>query len=479
MKEKQSWILWLGLSTFGVLAVYSLIFFKERALFSDAGFHLFLFCEEKAPQIFHYRWPNIFTQILPLAAIYLKLPLSTVAQAYSLNMVLYHMAFFLLTYRLLKRPKEALGIVLSAVLMVNDQFYWMQTELPLGLAFLFFTWGLYGFLKERDFYGGYGWGVWALAAFALVSYHTLLVLPMLFIMVWEVLDLFLKKDRKQLRIAILWGTIYAISFVIYRIFFTDSYEQGVLSQLKNIPEFLPRFFELKLTQQFWGWLPTKYLMLVVFLLANTFLLVRARRYLFVVLTWGFPIAFLLLSHGTFPFDTRQFFLDNIYSVMGTAMIWAFLQHGEKLWGQKQLVGICLTLCIVFSLGRIYWQGGYYQERLDLNRKLMAYAEEKSIDKLIIPHNLDLEFTFELSWGVPYEVWGLSTIEQGEAKSILVATNPPEFEWLKNERARFAQLWSSYEYKNLDPVYFPFYNDSIGYQYVDWEVFGIPRTTRYQ
>ncbi|MEO1383305.1 MAG: hypothetical protein AAFV78_08750, partial [Bacteroidota bacterium] len=69
--------------------------------------------------------------------------------------------------------------------------------------------------------------------------------------------------------------------------------------------------------------------------------------------------------------------------------------------------------------------------------------------------------------------------QGEAKSILVATNPPEFEWLKNERARFAQLWSSYEYKNLDPVYFPFYNDSIGYQYVDWEVFGIPRTTRYQ
>ncbi|MEL6134513.1 MAG: hypothetical protein AAFR59_14220, partial [Bacteroidota bacterium] len=105
MKEKQSWILWLGLVTFGVLAVYALIFFKERALFSDAGFHLFLFCEEKVPQIFHYRWPNIFTQILPLTAIYLKLPLATVAKAYSLNMVLYHLAFFGLTYGVLKRER--------------------------------------------------------------------------------------------------------------------------------------------------------------------------------------------------------------------------------------------------------------------------------------------------------------------------------------------------------------------------------------
>ncbi|MEL6132808.1 MAG: hypothetical protein AAFR59_05520, partial [Bacteroidota bacterium] len=423
--------------------------------------------------------PNIFTQILPLTAIYLKLPLATVAKAYSLNMVLYHLAFFGLTYGVLKREREALAIVLSAVLMVNDQFYWMQTELPLGLAFLFFTWGLYGYLKEHNFYGNYGWSIWVLGAFTLVSFHTLLVLPMLFFMVWEVMTSWLMKDRQQLKTAILWGVIYAVAFVGYRIFFTDSYEQGVLSQVKNIPDTLPRFFDLKLTQQFWGWLSTKYIMLSLFLLVNTFLLLRARKYLHLVLTWGFPVAFLLLSHGTFPFDTRQFFLDNIYSVMGTVMVFVFIQQADDFWKYTRWIGIFLSLCVAFSLGRIYYQGEYYTERLDLNRKLMAYAEENNIDKVIIPHNLDLEFTFELSWGIPYEVWGLSTIEEGKARSFLVATNPSEFEWIQNEKMRFVQLWSSQEYKALDPLYFPFENDSVGYQFVDWKEFEIPRTTRYR
>ena len=78
---------WLGYAIWFIMAVMSIVFYKERATFMDGGFQLFELINSEEFGIYHYRLSNPLTQILALAAIKMNLSLKMVMIAYSVNFI--------------------------------------------------------------------------------------------------------------------------------------------------------------------------------------------------------------------------------------------------------------------------------------------------------------------------------------------------------------------------------------------------------
>ena len=132
----------VGLAGYILFIFIALCFYKERTIFTDISFHLFYIVKDSDVTIQNYRFVSIFTQIFPLAGVKLGLDLSTILKLYSIAFPLFYFICYIICGSWLKDYVMALGLLCVNLLFSTDTFFWIQSELPQGLAIMMVTFSL-------------------------------------------------------------------------------------------------------------------------------------------------------------------------------------------------------------------------------------------------------------------------------------------------------------------------------------------------
>ncbi len=116
-------------------------FYLEKMTQMDSAFVTIAVVNKSGFVIPHYRFPILFTQLLPVMLIWLSAPLKWVVFSYSINFyLLYALCYVAATFKY-KQPATALLIPLVCAMNSGEVFF-IQTEILHGLVFaiLFLAW---------------------------------------------------------------------------------------------------------------------------------------------------------------------------------------------------------------------------------------------------------------------------------------------------------------------------------------------------
>jgi hypothetical protein len=147
MDQKRVFI--LGLCTYSVLFIFSILFYKERTVFLDIAYHLFYILKDGSLAIQNNRFGAAITQLFPLVGSKIGLSINHIAQLYSVGFILFYGMTFVFICQVIKNSKIALVFLLFSVLMTTHTFFWIQSELPQGAAFLFIFLGIFDNVLKR------------------------------------------------------------------------------------------------------------------------------------------------------------------------------------------------------------------------------------------------------------------------------------------------------------------------------------------
>lgn len=109
MNKKQ--ILIIGIFTYGVLLILSILFYKERTAFADISYHLFAILKDGTFAIQNNRFGAAITQLVPLVGSKLGLSLKAIAISYSIAFALLYLLIFIIICEYLKNTKIALAFL--------------------------------------------------------------------------------------------------------------------------------------------------------------------------------------------------------------------------------------------------------------------------------------------------------------------------------------------------------------------------------
>ncbi|MCB0659781.1 MAG: hypothetical protein KDC04_02535, partial [Saprospiraceae bacterium] len=118
-------ISFLGLGTYTVLLILSIVFFKERAAFVDIAFHIFYIIKDNDFAIQNHRFIAFFTQLFPLFSSKMGLSLSNIMKLYSSSFIVLNVIIFAFLSYILRIWKFALILILMNTIIVSHTFYWI------------------------------------------------------------------------------------------------------------------------------------------------------------------------------------------------------------------------------------------------------------------------------------------------------------------------------------------------------------------
>jgi hypothetical protein len=105
---------------FLLLLIGSVVFYKERMLFIDPGWVVFNILNKSSVLIAEYRYGALATQVVPLIAGWLQLPLSVILMLYSASFYVFYLVVVLLLVLRYRQWGFALLLGLYFSLFVSD-----------------------------------------------------------------------------------------------------------------------------------------------------------------------------------------------------------------------------------------------------------------------------------------------------------------------------------------------------------------------
>lgn len=441
---KRTPLYWIGLSAFAVLLAFSLLFYLERMAFVDGAFHIFFILKDHSPAIYHNRIGGVFTQLIPWLGAEWGGSLKTVAMAYSASYYALYLLAFVALARWLKNEKMALAFLLFHTLMATHVFYLMITELYQGLALLF----LYLAALEK---GMKPWKLGVLTAVLIPVIglsHPLMLFPFTFMMAFLALS-YPGRWRIFLAVFLFFMMVYAGKTWV----FPAAYDHTALAGLKNLRKFYPDYWSLPAFRNFFGYLWRDYYFLVAGLAVSAGFYILRKKYgkLLLLLLSFTGLAFLIniiYAHGAV-----QYYVEHQYQLLAIfvafPLVYDLFPEIKRQWVVPALVGLVVAACLLRVYGahtpytkRLNWLRGFMEETsMWEDRKLILRADQVPMDKLF------------QTWAISYECWLISTIEQGETRSVIVEEKSGEFDKHLEKNKAFIAKWGAFDYGEFDPEYF--------------------------
>lgn len=218
----------IGTTAYIILGVLAYIFYLERTVFVDISFHLFYIIKDGGFAIQNNRFGAMLTQIFPLIGSKIGLSLSSLMKLYSVGFVLYYLTVFIIITRVLKLARFGLLMLLFSTLMVTDTFYWIQSELPQGIAFLILYFAvLFSVHNNQKIRNWILIPVLATMVVTIVFFNPLLVFLFIFFTVFLYLDH--PSLREYLKSSFLF---YILILIIKSLFFKTDYDSNAIEGVK-------------------------------------------------------------------------------------------------------------------------------------------------------------------------------------------------------------------------------------------------------
>lgn len=446
-------LLIIGHIAYVILAFLACYFYLERTIFVDLAFHTFHLLNNDWFAIQNQRFGAIFTQIFPLVAAKLGLPLKGVLLTYSLGFVVYYYSIFLLCTKLIKNQYFAIIMLLFSTLLVMDTFYWVQSELPQGLAFLLLFFAI--LTKKQQLANFKLWQIFVLLIMIvfLAYFHPLLVIPFTFLVAFFFVD---KKGlvAKKLLIGVFGAMI--VTLVLKNLLKTNTYETSALGGLKNFITLFPDYFFLKSNYNFIKWCLTDYYYLPILLGLLIGFYIKQKLLTKLGLVLSFTIGYLLLVNVCYATTPYQFYMENLYLPLSIFVIIPLvIDVFPTIIYKKSFITIFAFVIFVRVL-HIGLNSHKFTARLNWNKQMLAQTKAYDSSKFLINEkDVPLDILW-MTWGSSYESLLLSTLENPNApRTFLIDENPDRFLWTLHKTQTYFTKWGAFDYDKLPKQYFNF------------------------
>ncbi len=443
----------IGYLGYLLLFILALVFYKERSFFLDSAFYLFEMVRANDFAIFHYRYVAIFAEIFPLAARWLHADLKVIAVLFSVSYILFPLICYWLC-GIMKKYEYGLVLLLFNIMLVADSFYFITSELSLGVDFLLLLFAFVEYRKGKNIIPTLF--VCAILSFFIILSHPMIIFPVSYLLLHQFIN---RKDLK--RETIVGSVLFAILLIIKWLFFVDDYEAKSSSGISKL--LTSHYFDLPshkallkdMLYKFY-WLPVLGGLVFVFLF-------RRKQWLNPGLFAGYAICYMFLVNITFQDgNTPAFYLENFYLLFGLFVAVPLVLNVLPVANTGRLPMVVLVLLILSSALRVYSFHGRYVQRISWERE---YLEANSGEKLLVSSSTVPMDILVYTWATPYEFWLLSTVEQKTTASITINDNIDAISWGANNTKEFLGAWSAYKYTEFPPQYFNFRDTVSGYRII--------------
>ncbi len=392
--------LFIGGFTFLAMLVIGIVFEEERTTFVDIAFHLFEQARTGEVAVQNHRFVSALTQYLPTKMLAAGAPMARVQLVYSLSFPLYYGCIWAFTAFVLRSRVWALAWALTWLTFATHTHYWIQSELPQGLAVLTVALALIGCRPQRKWASVLVQAGLPLLLLTVAFAHPLLIVPVTasFGLLWLV-------DKPKRGAVLAAALTYYGAYWIRATFFSTGYDdaagvgagevvRGIFAG--NIPYAIPHLAA--------NMISTYYAFAAIALIA--LLALWGARQRLAALWIGAAIGgHLLLVAVSYPGPTvTDFYIENLYLPAGF-MAAAALAVAWKACNYPQLtmrLGIAVMVLASLRLAHVYAQGSsLYAPRLAyLQEQLLHYRGQD----VAIQETPKLTQRLIMTWGTPYEAW---------------------------------------------------------------------------
>lgn len=444
----------IGALVYLVLIILALLFYKERTCFVDISFHLFYILKDGYFAIQNFRFGAFFTQLFPLIGSKMGFDLAGIAQLYSVGFVLYYFFLFVIILKVIKDKSIALVLLLFNTVFVTHGFFWIQSELPQGIAFTLTYFAIIHVFAHYEKMPLWGFAAIAPMLMAVAFFNPLLVFVVTFLTAFLMIH-----DRSRFRYYAMFWIAYIVIYLFKSLFFKTTYDDNANALWSNLVAYFPNYLTLPSQVAFIRYMVYDYYVLTLMLCWVVYYYYRTSAYLKMGLTlisfWGFAF----IVNLNFPSDTVQFYIENQYLPLSIFVIVPFVFDVMPGRLNQTSVTVVITCIAVLAVGRFINVSEIYSERVESMRTVLHRTTDLTPNKLVLSQDqLPLDVLF-MTWASPYEFWLLSTIEKGTSRSIVVADSPGSLDWTISRRDAFVTNWGVFNYTDLDPRYFKFNDDS--------------------
>ncbi len=433
-----------GFVVYALLFVMATLFYRERTIFVDIAYHLFSITREGSFAFQNYRYGAAFTQLFPLTGYKLNLPLDTIMFMYSVGFVFYYVTCYWICGTILKQYSIALTLLLSQVLFVTDTFYWIQSELPQGLAMLMVMTAL---LLSTGAHQGLKLAISAAVVLFAVFFHPLLWIPATFIFLYFAIN----REAPASKLIFFGGfVLFFLAFYLRQRLLTAEYDRNAMKGADNFLELFP-WTNIATNRVFLRDCLGKFVWIPVSLVAVSSLYIYQRKWLSLLLVIAFSGAYVLLVNTTFSNDMPAgFYMENLYLPLGVMLALPLVFDISPALQKRRLVLPMFGLVAATALIRMYLAHDTYTTRLNWQRN---FLEQHAGEKLLVAATPPMMDTLIMTWGTPYEFWLLSTTERDSTASIVITDNIEGIEYTHWERMSFVTQWNVVPYTELPVKYF--------------------------
>lgn len=421
---KKHTFLIIALTVYVCLALMAVLFYKERVIFSDAACHYFIMLKTGT----YFNPIQRFAVYIPQSFIYLPMKLGlqqrVIALSYSLSFVLFQLGVFLFLYA--RNLKFAQAWLLFNVLMVAHSFYWMASEMPLGVGVMLVMLAVWerkwALLQQADNLQK-GWLLlYTLCmCFVLQFFHPLIPLFFLLYTSFALLSAADKPSRwAYMGLPILFFAVAQARTLLIGI---SDYDAGSASNLSKLITLFPNYWDLPSNRLFLQFCLRDYYLLPVLLLLMAAFYLYTQKYLKLLWLCGAFFGYLLIVNVSYSHVQayEQYYVENLYLPLSFVLILPFVSDLLPRLKSTQ-VWVVLALFAGIRLAHIYQRHEAYTQRLQTLRQLIADTRHDAQRKLVVPADaIDLQ-VFRVTWATPFEFWILSALEEAEQRQIVVEDN---------------------------------------------------------
>lgn len=395
------WVIAVGYAALASLLILSLIFYRERCCYTDMAFHVFCLAKTRFPAIQNYRFGVVLTQIFPLTAILLKVPLREVLIIYSLAFYILYLVIFITVVHYFKNEYLGMCLVFFLTITCSYTFYWAQSEFPQANGLLVLL------LAIPLRYPGStmpGWIKFLFLPVLLVTVlflHPLVIYPLGFSVAYLYLD---KKLRLGFAVQVL--IVVIICALLKQFVFVSGYDSYKMGGLTNFISLFPNYFTTPSWKFFFSKLLTDYLVFsVLFVVIVSYYIVKGfygKLLFFILATTGY----IFLIHVSFYYVARDNYMQNMLLPLGLMVgLPFFFEIAPKM--PAVALTFLLAITMVFRLSMIYREHKAFSERLTYVTSLLNYTRQYACNRFYIPEEHLSREKLGPIWGLSYETLLLS------------------------------------------------------------------------
>lgn len=455
--DNKKAILLLGCAYFILSIGLSIQFAEERIAFGDAAYQLFSILRTKDFAIQVMRFGACCTQIFPLAGSWLHLDLKSIMYLYSMSFEIVPFLIFLMLVIYFNNIRLAVVLLMFKTLITTHTFFWVQSELLQGIPFLilFLAWIEHKVISR---FNTADYAIYFTFILTLTFFHPLLIFPFLFC--FGYIQLFNCEGyiRKTMYTTIV---LFVLLVIIKTLLIKNTYDRSAVSGLKNFITHFPHYWDTPSNRDFIKFCISEYYLLPLLALLLIIGLVIQKKWQALAYSLLFVGSyFMIIQVSNYNSESFHFRIESFYTpivvMLAMVLVYAFF---SVAYLNASIAFFCIVSICCFGV-RVEKSSALYTSQLQWNKDFIKKHEHKKliVDEKYLPSDIIL-----LPWTFTYQTWLISSVEYGKTVSCLSTNDPHAFDWALSKKEEYLTTWGNFEHKKMNPKYFIFTNDSIGYK----------------